>query len=248
MVYLNKQIWIEEEGRGRMNKKVLVLEDEDDIRGFILINLKRGGYQVIEAKTGEEALQIIDQEEGLYVAILDIMLPGISGLEVCQYLRKKDEAVGIIMLTAKTQEVDKITGLYTGADDYMTKPFSPGELVARVDVLHRRVELLKGKKDDIIFSGPFSFNRQSRTLLKNEQEIELTQIEYKLMECFFDHPGIALCRDEILNKAWGDNFYGDGKVVDVNIRRLRKKIEEDPSDPKYILTEWGYGYRWGISP
>lgn len=231
-----------------MEKKILVLEDEEDIRGFIVINLKRKGYQVLEAGTGEEALKIIEAEPNLYVAILDIMLPGISGLEVCEYFRKKDEEIGIIMLTAKTQEMDKVTGLYTGADDYITKPFSPAELVARVDGLCRRVDLVKGKSQENIYSGPFCLNRESRGLFKNEKKLELTQLEYVIIQYFLENPGVALSRDQILNEAWGENFFGDAKIVDVNIRRLRKKIEEDASNPQYILTVWGYGYQWGMEP
>ena len=230
-----------------MGKTILILEDEKDIRSFIVINLKRKGYRVLEASTGEEALKIIDNEPFLYVAILDIMLPGIDGLEVCEYLRQKDEEVGIIMLTAKTQEIDKVTGLYTGADDYITKPFSPVELVARVDGLCRRVDLLKGKDQEDLYSGPFRLSRESRTIFKNEKRIDLTQLEYAIVQYFLENPGVALNRDEILNEAWGEDFFGDAKIVDVNIRRIRKKIEDNSSNPKYILTVWGYGYRWNSS-
>lgn len=226
--------------------KVLVLEDEDDIRAFIIINLKRAGYEVLQAASGEEALEIIEKNPDIEIAVLDVMLPGIDGFEVCKTIRENNKTMGIIMLTAKSQELDKISGLTMGADDYMPKPFSPAELVARIDAIVRRLDLLK-KKDknaENITSGVFTIDKSARVVLKNNKEIDLTQIEYLIMQLFIENEDQSLNREEILKNVWGVDYYGDPKIVDVNIRRLRRKIEDNPSDPKYIKTVWGYGYRW----
>ena len=230
-------------------KRILVCEDETSIREFVVINLKRGGYEVIEAGSGEEALEKYDAEKGAVdIALLDIMLPGMDGFAVCRELRQRSETMGIIMLTARTQEMEKVGGLMMGADDYVTKPFSPSELVARVDALHRRVITARSRDEvnylEEIVSGDFVLNLRSRTLKKNGQPVELTQVEFQIMEYFFTNAGKALSRTEILTRVWGEEYFGEEKIVDVNIRRLRMKIEEDPSAPKYILTVWGMGYKW----
>ena len=225
-------------------KKILVLEDEENIRSFVVINLKRAGYETVEAGTGEEALAQLKQNPGIKVALLDIMLPDMDGFEVCRRIRASDSNIGIIMLTARTQEMDKVTGLMTGADDYVTKPFSPAELTARIDALYRRT----GGGDPIdtgeINQPPFLLNTRNRTLEKNGQRVKLTQVEYSIMKLFMDNPGKALAREEILDAVWGKNYFGDVKIVDVNIRRLRMKVEDEPSHPTHIMTVWGYGYRW----
>ena len=228
-------------------KKVLVLEDEANIRSFVVINLKRAGYETVEAGTGEEALAQLKQNPGIRVALLDIMLPDdMDGFEVCRRIRASDSKIGIIMLTARTQEMDKVTGLMTGADDYVTKPFSPAELTARVDALYRRtggdVEMDAGE----ISQPPFLLNTRNRTLEKNGARVKLTQVEYSIMKLFMDNPGKALSREEILDAVWGRDYFGELKIVDVNIRRLRIKIEDDPTNPSYITTVWGYGYKWGF--
>lgn len=230
-------------------KRILVCEDETSIREFVVINLKRGGYEVIEAGSGEEALEKYDAEKGAVdIALLDIMLPGMDGFAVCRELRQRSETMGIIMLTARTQEMEKVGGLMMGADDYVTKPFSPSELVARVDALHRRVITARSRDEvnylEEIVSGDFVLNLRSTTLKKNGQPVELTQVEFQIMEYFFTNAGKALSRTEILTRVWGEEYFGEEKIVDVNIRRLRMKIEEDPSAPKYILTVWGMGYKW----
>lgn len=224
--------------------KILVLEDEEDIRAFVVINLKRAGYNILQAGTGEEALKIAEEHDDIDIAVLDVMLPGIDGMEVCRSIREKDKRMGIIMLTAKSQELDRIRGLTIGADDYMSKPFSPAELVARVDALARRVEMLKGSAQSKFESGPFKIDTEGRTIYKDGKEIELTQIEYAMLKLFMESKNHSLSREEILRKVWGDNYFGDPKIVDVNIRRLRRKIEEDSSNPQYIKTVWGYGYKW----
>lgn len=229
-------------------KRVLIAEDEYAIREFVVINLRRGGYDVVEAQDGVQALEQYELNDGeIDVAILDVMMPNMDGLEVCKRLRNKNPNIGIIMLTAKTQEMDKITGLMMGADDYVTKPFSPTELVARVDAIYRRVAM-NGKQNkttvDVIELGEFKLNLRSRTLSKNGKYIELTQVEFQMMEYFFTNPGAALSRTDILNKVWGYDCLGEEKIVDVNIRRLRMKVEDEPSEPRHLTTIWGVGYKW----
>lgn len=228
-------------------KRILVCEDEDAIRDFVVINLKRAGYDVTDVNCGEEALRVFDEENGKFdIVLLDIMMPGIDGFTVCKKLREKSSTPGIIMLTAKTQEMDKVNGLMIGADDYITKPFSPSELTARVDAIYRRVRMsfIKDDKSPLLESGPFALNIKSRTITKNGVPIDLTQVEYQILEYFMNNKNTALDRSSILNHIWGESYYGDDKIVDVNIRRIRLKIEDEPSNPQYIMTIWGYGYKW----
>lgn len=231
-------------------KKVLVAEDEESIREFIVINLTRSGYEVEQAENGAVALELFSKDENSFdVAILDIMMPEMDGLAVCKELRKRSTDLGIIMLSAKTQEMDKVTGLLFGADDYVTKPFSPSELMARVDAIYRRVEMTRGfrKNDttgDKIILDEFELNLRNRTLSKSGSPIELTQVEFQIVEYFFKNPNAALSRTDILKKVWGDNYFGDDKIVDVNIRRLRMKVEDNPSSPTRLITIWGLGYKW----
>ena len=231
-------------------KKILVAEDEQAIREFVVINLKRAGYDTLEADSGDEAMEIYERENGnIDVALLDIMMPGsLDGLAVCRQLREKSGSIGIILLTARTQEMDKVSGLMMGADDYVTKPFSPSELVARVDAVYRRVALEQMRNEnnfkEEIRSGEFVLNLRNRSLMKAGKPIELTQVEFQLMEYFFSNPTTALDRTDILKHVWGDAYYGEEKIVDVNIRRLRMKVEDEPSNPKHIITVWGLGYKW----
>ena len=234
-----------QEGAKKM-KKILVMEDESNIRSFVVINLRRSGYEPIEASTGTEALEKVKANPDICLALLDVMLPDIDGFEVCRRIRASGSKMGIIMLTAKSQEIDKVTGLMTGADDYVTKPFSPAELTARVDALVRRLgndEEDSGNNE--LVSGPFVLNPRNRTLEKDGQRLKLTQIEYLLMKLFMENPGKAMSREDILAAVWGGDFSGELKTVDVNIRRLRIKIESDPTEPEFITTVWGYGYKWG---
>jgi DNA-binding response OmpR family regulator len=229
-------------------KKVLVLEDESSIRSFVVINLRRSGYEPIEAETGAQALEELKKNPDIRVALLDVMLPDIDGFEVCRRIRAGGSKIGIIMLTAKSQEMDKVTGLMTGADDYVTKPFSPAELTARIDALYRRTggEEETATAAGELVSGPFKLNTRNRTLEKSGERIRLTQIEYSIMKLFMNSPGKALSREDILNEVWGRDYFGELKIVDVNIRRLRIKIEDDPTIPTFITTVWGYGYKWGF--
>ena len=230
-------------------KRIMIVEDEAAIREFEAINLKRVGYSVVEAGSGEEALDIYDSDAlGIDIALLDISMPGMDGFTLCKELRKRSDTLGIIMLTARTQEMDKISGLMIGADDYITKPFSPTELLARVDSLYRRVEMQAPKAapvpTDEIVLGEFTLNLRRRTLLKNGNNIELTQVEFQMIEYFFNNPDVALDRTDILSKVWGTNYFGEEKIVDVNVRRLRMKVEDDPSQPRRLITVWGMGYKW----
>ncbi len=230
-------------------KRILVCEDEVSIREFVVINLRRNGYDVIEAGSGEEALDGYDKaEEKPDIALLDIMLPGIDGFEVCRRLRERSDSMGIIMLTARTQEMEKVGGLMLGADDYVTKPFSPSELVARVDALYRRVDAARQRYEvqylEEIRQGDFVLNLRNRTLLRDGDPVELTQLEFQIIEYFFTNPGKPLSRIDILHRVWGEDYYGEEKIVDVNIRRLRMKIEANPSSPEHIMTVWGLGYKW----
>lgn len=229
--------------------RILVVEDEYAIRELITLNLTIAGYEVIGTDNAEAALEILsDKSETFDIALLDIMLPGMSGMELCSIIRRDNQNIGVVILSAKTQEKDKIEGLSIGADDYMTKPFSVAELVARVDAVHRRVSG-SGAADadaDVIELGDFKLDKRSRIVEKRGTPLELTQVEYQLMELFFENPGVALDRDRILKAVWGKSYYGDVKIVDVNICRLRIKVEDESNSPKHIITVWGYGYRWNV--
>ena len=231
-------------------KRVLLVEDEDSIREMVALNLKMAGWEVLEAPSAERALELMHQSQPCDAALLDIMLPGMDGLSLCETIRRDNSAIGIIMVSAKGQEEDKIRGLSIGADDYITKPFSVSELIARLEALARRVRrtaAAEGKaveEPDQLVSGPCVLDEKSRVLYKSGKPIDLTQVEFQIMELFFKNPATALVREKILEGVWGAGYYGDVKIVDVNIRRLRMKIEDEPSNPQHILTVWGYGYRW----
>ena len=226
-----------------MKEKILVLEDEIGIRSFVSINLKREGYEIIEAGTGSEAIEQLSNHPDISIALLDVMLPDMSGIDVCKFIRQQFDQIGIIMLTAKGQEEDKLEGFISGADDYMVKPFSIKELLVRVSALIRRVKKDDSKtKSNEIISDPFILNIDKRKLYKNGIEIELTPTEFSIVKYLVVNTKKSLSRDQILNEVWGSNYLYDFKIVDVNIRRIRNKIEDDPSKPKYIQTVWGYGY------
>ena len=230
-------------------KRVLVVEDEASIREMVALNLKMAGWEVLEAPSAERALELMHKSEPCDAALLDIMLPGMDGLSLCETIRRDDNDIGIIIVSAKGQESDKIRGLSIGADDYITKPFSVSELVARLEALTRRIKrgassAKAAEEPEQLVSGPFVLDEKSRVLYKAGKPIDLTQVEFQIMELFFKNPGTALVRDKILEGVWGKGYYGDVKIVDVNIRRLRMKVEDEPSNPQHILTVWGYGYRW----
>ena len=226
-------------------KKLLVCEDESAIREFEVITLRRAGYEVVDTSCAEDPIKAFNAAPNDFsVVLLDIMMPGIDGFTVCKKIREKNSRVGIIMLSAKTQEMDKVNGLMLGADDYVTKPFSPSELAARVDAICRRISAGNDAPSDILKSGPFTLSLLSRTLTKNGKIIDLTQVEFQLMELFMSNAETALERKQILVRIWGESYNGDDKIVDVNIRRLRMKIEDEPSNPAHLQTVWGYGYKW----
>jgi len=266
-------------------KRVLICEDEETIRDFVVIHLKRAGYEVTAVRNGDEALKaftVAEKDKAPFdIALLDIMMPGPpekQGDKICKALREKNKNLGIIMLSAKAQEMDKIGCLMNGADDYVTKPFSPSELIARVDAIYRRVELSSGatntnvganytvdnsgnqvlhnrRKEDNnsvhtkpqkVLSGPFTLDSKGRSITKNDKPLELTQVEFQILEFFINREGTAIERKEILTQIWGESYYGDDKIIDVNIRRLRMKIENDPSKPEFLQTVWGFGYKWNV--
>ena len=226
-----------------MKEKILVLEDEIGIRSFVSINLKREGYEIIEAGSGQEAIEQLSNHPDISIALLDVMLPDMSGIEICKFIRQQFDQIGVIMLTAKGQEEDKLEGFISGADDYMVKPFSIKELLVRVSALIRRVKKDENKfKSNEIISDPFILNIDKIKLYKNGIEIELTPTEFSIVKYLMVNAKKSLSRDQILSEVWGSNYLYDFKIVDVNIRRIRNKIEDDPSKPKYIQTVWGYGY------
>ena len=221
-------------------KKILIIEDEESIRGFLKINLKRNGYEVIEADNGELGVKLALKEKPAII-ILDVMLPGIDGFKVCKIIRNEDEKVGIIMLTAKSQDLDKIMGLEYGADDYIIKPFNPMELLLRIKALLRRISDYEEKKG--IIQGKFKLDIYAKRIFKNNKEIDLTPKEYSIIKLFIENPNKAFSRDELMDLVWGEDYIGDPKIVDVNIR-LRSKIECSSLNEKFIETIWGFGYRW----
>ncbi len=226
--------------------KILVVEDEESIRRFITLNLSAVGYEVGEADTGEKALaRLISFRPD--VIVLDLMLPGISGFEVCQRVREMMPETFVIMLTAKSQDTDKILGLELGADDYLVKPFNPFELIARIKAMLRRSTHFK-PEDNVLKCDDLLLDLAANKFFKNNIEIELTPTEFALLKMFMENQGKALKRNEMLNAVWGENYFGDTKTLDVHIRRLREKLENNPSAPDYIKTVWGYGYRWQAGP
>lgn len=226
-----------------MSNRILLVEDEENIRKFTKINLEREGYEVLEAGSGEEGI-VVAEEKKPEIAILDVMLPGINGYEVCNYLRENMDNIGIIMLTAKTQDDDKITGFEHGADDYLSKPFNPKELILRIKSLARRIKPEEAVQENLIVLKPFSLDLYSKIFKKNDKEIVLTPNELQIATLFLKNPGKAFTRSELLDLVWGEGYNGDNKIVDVNIRRLRSKVEDNPSKPVYLETVWGTGYRW----
>ena len=222
-------------------KKILIVEDEESIRGFLKINLTRNGYEVIEVDNGEDGIKIAINEKPAIV-ILDVMLPGIDGFNVCKRIREEEKNIGIIMLTAKSQDIDKITGLEYGADDYIVKPFNPMELLLRIKAILRRIGDEEEKRT--IEQGRFKIDTYAKKVFKSDKEIDLTPKEYSIIKLFLENPEKAFSRDELMDLIWGENYIADPKIVDVNIRRLRSKIESSSSKQGYIETIWGFGYRW----
>jgi two-component system, OmpR family, alkaline phosphatase synthesis response regulator PhoP len=227
--------------------KILVVDDEPTLAQTVRLYLEQEGYEVRTALTGRSALQ----EARAFLpdlVILDIMLPELDGLEVLRRLRSGEVAAGlrsvyVIMLTARADELDRVLGLELGADDYVTKPFSPRELVARVKASLRRVAGAETEKQQHIFRR-LRLDPDARMVWKDGEELELTPIEFELLHALVRHAGRVLTREQLVEQVWGINYYGDERVVDVHIGRLRKKIEDDPANPELIATVWGTGYRF----
>ncbi len=225
-----------------MNEKVLIVDDEESILKLIQFNLEKSGFDIITAEDGLTALEIVKKDKP-DVIILDIMLPGMDGIEVCRNLRKEDLNIPILMLTAKGDEIDKILGLEIGADDYMTKPFSVRELTARVKALLRRSQQYDKGEERLKVNGLEVFPDRYEALVRGES-IALTAKEFELLEVLVRNKGKVLHRKYLLNKLWGYDFYGDTRIVDVHISNLREKIEVDSSKPEYIKTVRGVGYKF----
>ena len=238
-----------------MGNKILVVDDEVVLLETIVYNLELAGYQVYTAADGASALEMAHREKP-DLMILDLMLPVIDGLEVCRQLRREDDTAGmlILMLTAKSDEIDKVVGLEVGADDYVTKPFSKHELLARVRALLRRqgkIAIAENSSDDqqtprrvprTLICGPLEMNLDGRRVFRSGQEIDLQPKQYELLKCLMQNRGTVLTRDQLLQNVWGYDYAGDTRTVDVHVRWLREKLEEDPANPKLIQTVRGVGY------
>ena len=231
-------------------RKVLVLEDEENIRSFVVINLKRAGYETIEAGTGEEALAALKANPSIKVALLDIMLPGIDGFEVCRRIRAMDNKIGIIMLTARTQEMDKVTGLMTGADDYVTKPFNPIEVMARVKSQLRRFLQLGGGtvRSNVLHIGGIELDDDAKTVKLDGEAVNLTPKEYDILRFLMQNPGKVFSPSEIYRRVWDDLPLNADNALAVHIRHIREKIEYNPAEPRYLKVVWGMGYKMEADP
>jgi len=230
-----------------MGKKVLIVEDERAIVEILKFNLKREGYETMEALDGEAGLELARSGDPDLI-LLDVMLPKMNGFDVCAALRKEGHAVPIIMLTAREEENDKVFGLEAGADDYMTKPFSMRELLARVkaNIRRRRMDtLVQQPGNEVLHCGDLAVDLTAMTVSKRQQPVDVTQKEFDLLRCLLSTPGKVYSREELMTKVWNYDYFGDMRTVDVTIRRLREKIEDDPSTPTIIRTKRGAGYYSG---
>ena len=223
-----------------MSKKILVVDDEKLIVKGICFSLEQEGMEVDCAYDGEEALEYAKKCE-YDLVLLDVMLPKLDGFQVCQQIREFSD-MPVVMLTAKSEDMDKILGLEYGADDYIIKPFNPMELLLRIKALLRRISDYEEKKG--IIQGKFKLDIYAKRIFKNNKEIDLTPKEYSIIKLFIENPNKAFSRDELMDLVWGEDYIGDPKIVDVNIRRLRSKIECSSLNEKFIETIWGFGYRW----
>ncbi|HHT06027.1 MAG TPA: response regulator transcription factor [Hydrogenispora sp.] len=227
-------------------ERVLIIEDEPNIIELVAYNLEKEGWLVSKAQTGEEGWEKI-QAEHPDIILLDLMLPGIDGMEICRRTRqnKLTRDIPIIILTAKAEEADRVLGLESGADDYVTKPFSPRELIARIRAVLRRADknFLEVEEKETMILGPIKMDLRQHKVLVHEKEIELTPKEFDLLHLLMSHPGRAFSREYLLENLWGYEFFGDTRTVDVHVRRLRQKIEDNPAQPYWLETVRGVGYR-----
>ena len=219
-------------------KKILVLEDEASIRSFIVINLRRAGYDVIEAESGEEALERLRANPDVKVALLDIMLPGIDGFEVCRRIRATNTKIGIIMLTARGDERDELQGFQLGVDEYISKPFSPKILVARVEAILRRTNQLG--QEEALTCGGITVDKEAHRVIIDGKDVDLSYKEFELLTYFMENKGIALSREKILNNVWNYDYFGDARTIDTHVKKLRSKLGEEGN---LIKTIWGMGYK-----
>lgn len=226
-----------------MPPRILVVDDEDVIVKLVSYNLKKEGFEVIAAGDGQEAWEKIRQEKPDLV-ILDVMLPGMDGFSLCRLLRQEKMMTPVLMLTAKDEEIDRVLGLEIGADDYLTKPFSPRELIARVRAILRRTGERRTCQEEQLEFGELVVYPARYEVRRGGEQIELTPREFELLLLLLRNAGLVMSREYILQKLWGDDFYGDDRVVDVHIRHLREKIERDPGNPVYIKTVRGVGYKF----
>jgi len=234
------------------NNRILVVEDEDLIRDMIAIALKEEGYEVICASNGQEALNLLQTQESdrvnslVSLIVLDLMLPQVNGLDICRLLRYRGNIVPILILSAKASETDRVLGLEVGADDYLTKPFSMRELVARCRALIRRQNYTTNNSNATVqqFGDIALFTEECRVIVRGE-EVSLSPKEFRLLDLFMSYPRRVWSREQLIEQVWGPDFLGDSKTVDVHIRWLREKLEEDPSHPEYLITIRGFGYRFG---
>ena len=223
---------------------ILICDDERDIVNALKIYLTDPDYRMFEAYTGREALEIVERED-IHLILMDIMMPEMDGISAMVKIRESCN-VPVILLTAKSEDMDKILGLNAGADDYITKPFNPIEVGARVRSQLRRYFKLGGGelKPEVLVNGGIEVNDRSKQVAVDGVTVSLTPKEYEILKLLMENPGKALSREEILDLVWGRDYFGELKIVDVNIRRLRLKIEDNATNPTYITTVWGYGYKW----
>jgi two-component system response regulator RegX3 len=224
--------------------KILVVEDEIGMRDPLVYLLRTEGYEVIEAEDGELAVTLF-QKEGADLVLLDLMLPKLNGKDVCKAIRSTSD-VPIIMLTAKDTEIDKVIGLEIGADDYVTKPYSKNELLARMKAVLRRNGGPRAAENGILEAGPIRMDIERHTVFFNDQKISMPLKEFELLELLLENRNRVLTRGQIIDRVWGSNYFGDTKTLDVHIKRLRSKIEEDPSRPVHLLTVRGLGYKYEV--
>lgn len=227
-----------------MAERILVVDDEAAIVELISYNLRRAGYEVITTGNGEEALHIVRTDPPDLV-VLDVMLPGMDGFEVCKAIRREQD-VPILMLTARGEEIDRVVGFEIGADDYVTKPFSPRELVGRIKAILRRSRRAPATAEgyEALHFGPITINFVTYEVTRSGQKVDLTPTEFQILKVLTQNPGRVFSRDELVDRVMGPDFYGDVRTVDVHIRHLRTKLEENPSQPKLIETVRGAGYKF----
>lgn len=223
---------------------VLIADDDQAVLTMLYKVVRSNGIEADTAASGEEALALLEQKP-YDLLLLDVNMHGMDGFQVVQAIRRRGLKLPIIIVSGRKEDYDTLYGLDIGADDYVTKPFSPAELTARIDALYRRIGGDGGADTELLTQGPFVMNIRNRTLEKQGERIRLTQVEFSILKLFMQNPGRALSREDILAAVWGPDYEGELKIVDVNIRRLRIKIEDNATTPKYITTVWGFGYKWG---